>query len=88
MNALISCHFSKCDFPPIITFPSVQMENYNSGQWWNELGSTDAEAAGSLLDFKGNIPKPMPEEMCFYLDNRELEMNKMIALQVLFSTTM
>lgn len=56
------------------------MENYNSGQWWNELGSTDAEAAGSLLDFKGNIPKLMPEEICFYLDKRELEMNKMIAL--------
>lgn len=64
------------------------MENYNYGRWWNELSSTDAEAAGLLLDFKGNIPKLMPKEICFYLDNRELEMNKMIALQVLFSTTM
>lgn len=52
------------------------------------MSSTDAEAAGLLLDFKGNIPKLMPKEICFYLDNRELEMNKMIALQVLFSTTM
>lgn len=64
------------------------MENYNSGRWWNELSSTDAEAASLLLDFKGNNPKLMPEEICFYLDNRELKMNKMIALQVLFKTTM
>lgn len=63
------------------------MENYNSRRWWNELSSTDAEAASLLLDFKDNIPKLIPEEICFYLDNRELEMNKMIALQVLFSTT-
>lgn len=54
---------------------------------WAE-SSADAEAASLLLDFKGNNPKLMPEEICFYLDNRELKMNKTIDLQVLFRTTM
>lgn len=44
------------------------------------------KADSLLLDFKGNNSKLVPEEICFYLENRELEMNKMIALQVLFRT--
>lgn len=75
-------------FFSITTFLKLQMENYNSGRWQNELSSTDAEAASLLLDFKDNNPKVMPEEICFYLENREFQMSKMIALQVLCRTTM
>lgn len=64
------------------------MGNYNSVRQWNELSLADAEAASLLLDFKGNNPKVMPEEICFYLENRELKMNKMAALQILFRATM
>lgn len=48
------------------------MGNYNSVRRWDELSLADAEAASLLLDFKGNHPRVMPEEICFCLENREL----------------